>query len=235
VPEREWSVSWLRDPPTRVSQQRFCAFLVYPTSWGRAVASTVPAADCRGQPAWGKAHATPGRVLRPRRAAGRADEATAAAPRPLGGQRSNDDYRPTLCHRLGQQRTGGSVPRARCRALRVLLRQTGQDTGPARRVRRCGWAQPYHPAGHRRDACRVGLTAVLPVTDPQPGAFPLRRATPSGGSGVTPSASSSPRLLPRRRPRADPASSNANTPSGTSNDPVTTIGLNPTVHPTRPW
>jgi hypothetical protein len=42
--------------------------------------------------------------------------------------------------------------------------------------------------------------------DPQPGAFPLRRATPSGGSGVTPSASSSPRLLPRRRPRADPAS-----------------------------
>ena len=61
----------------------------------------------------------------------------------------------------------------------------------------------------------------------------LRRATPSGGSGVTPSASSSARLLPRRRPGADPASLNAITPCRTANDLVTTMVLNPTDHPTR--
>jgi len=92
-------------------------------------------------------------------------------------------------------------------------------------------------AGHDPD--RVSFVAALRISRRSIAGtgrlFSLTHATPSVGSGLTRSVSSSADSYPDDDPGPTSASSNASTPSGTSNDPVTTTGPNPTDHPKRPW
>src|SRR5665647_1548557 len=87
-----------------------------------------------------------------------------------------------------------------------------------------------HPDDGRRRPCRPRPgpcvvrrgTTHFPALHRPAGRFsPLTATTPSGGSGVTPSASLSAGSYPRGNLASTPESSNASTPSGTSNDPAT--------------
>jgi len=79
-------------------------------------------------------------------------------------------------------------------------------------------------------------TAHLKAIHRPAGRFsPLTQTTPSGVFGPTPSANSSAGSYPGEDLAPTPVSSDANTPSGTSNDPITATGPNPTGYPTRRW
>ena len=78
--------------------------------------------------------------------------------------------------------------------------------------------------------------AHIPAVHRPTGRFsPLTHATPSDGSGLTRSANSSPGSYPDDDPEPTPAWSNASTPGGTSNDPITTTGPSPTGYLKKLW
>src|ERR1019366_5660932 len=98
-------------------------------------------------------------------------------------------------------------------------------------------ARRRRPCRPRPGPCLVrrGTTHLPPLHRPTGRFPPLTATTPSGGSGATPSANSSADSYQRGNPEPTPASSNASTPNGTSNEPVTTNGPNPSGFQNRPW
>src|SRR5680860_1518626 len=98
-------------------------------------------------------------------------------------------------------------------------------------------ARRRRPRRPRPGPCLVRRRAThLPQVHRPTGRFsPLTHPTPSAVFGPTPSANSSAGCYPGEDLAPTPASSNASTPNGTSNDPITTTGPNPTGYPNRPW
>ena len=91
-------------------------------------------------------------------------------------------------------------------------------------------------AGHDPD--RVSFVAALRISRrsiAQQGAFPPDARDTIGRLWAHRDRGAHRPTLPRPAPNHPPASSNASTPSGTSNDPVTTTGPNPSDYPKRPW
>jgi hypothetical protein len=103
-----------------------------------------------------------------------------------------------------------------------------RDPVPDVRCRRACRARPG-PCLLRRRATRLAQ-AHRPT-----GRFPPQALTPSRACGGTPSVNSSGDYYPGDDLGPTPASSNASTPNGTSNDPDTETGRNPFSHHKKPW
>ena len=87
-----------------------------------------------------------------------------------------------------------------------------------------------------RTGCRSSPRYASPAGPlPSRALFPLSKATPSGGSSDMPSANSSAGSYRADASEPTPASSNASTPGGTSNEHSTETGPNPTDHRPKPW